>query len=147
MLTFKMFMKQHSFFNGWMDILEKQSNFLWQKIYGFLVCWGWDLNIQPHDKCSTIWSLNYQDKMLSSWCFLILAVVNIQGIYLWCWYSKWYLCSGNCILFLTDDEWMFLRNSHFLWQKLQGVSTQNLRIHANALPFEVDYDLSLCHTE
>ena len=49
--------------NWWMDVLEKQSNVLWQKMYGAngLGVWG-HLNLQPHDKCSTIWNLNYQDQ-------------------------------------------------------------------------------------
>ena len=57
--------------NWWMDVLEKQSNHvLWQKMYGVkavngLGIWG-HLNLQPHDKCSTIWNLNYQDQMLST---------------------------------------------------------------------------------
>ena len=66
-------------------------------------------------------------------CFnTVCGEKDIQGTYLWCQYSKWYLCMGNGILFLTD-EWMFLRNSHFFVTKNvspQGVSTQNLSIHA-----------------
>ena len=56
--------------NWWMDVLEKQSNVLWQKMYGANgLGIGGHLNLQPHDKCSTIWNLNYQDQMLSTSCF------------------------------------------------------------------------------
>ena len=49
-----------------MDVLEKQSNVLWQTIYGSNgVGVGEHLNLQPHDKFSTNWNLNYQDHMLS----------------------------------------------------------------------------------
>ena len=126
-----------------MDVLENQSNFFCGRKFvapmglngmGF---WG-HLNLHPHDKCSTTWSLNYHDQMLSTSCFSMLTVVkkDIQGIYLWCWYSKWYLCTGNNILFLTDDEWMFLRNSHFLWQRIshpRGFQPRTLGFMPNTL--------------
>ena len=100
--------------NWWMDVLEKQSNVLWQKMYGAngLGVWG-HLNLQTHDKCS-----------------------------LW---------TGNGILFLTDDEWIIFRISkNNLWQKMshsRGFQPKTFGFMSNALPFEVDSDLSLCQTE
>ena len=81
--------------------------------------WGGHLNLQPPDKFSTNWNLNYQDQMLSTSCFKLIPVHWQQHF------------------ILTDEEWMILRNCFcdkiFLWQKCltsRRVSTQNHRIHA-----------------
>ena len=99
---------------------------------------GGHLNLQPHDKVSNNWNLNYQDQMLSTSCFFntdygekrysgyLFVVLIFKMIPLhWQWH-----------FILTDVEWMILRNFFcdkiFLWQKCltsRRVSTQNLRIH------------------
>ena len=87
----------------------------------------WNSNLMSNALPFEVWTIKTR-------CFLP-SVFNadcgekdIQGIHLWCWYSKWYLCTGSGILFLTDDEGMFLRNGHFFGKKCltAGVSTQNL---------------------
>ena len=117
-----------------MDVLEKQSIFCGRK---WLVPMGWGfrghLNLQPHDKCSTIWSLNYQDQMLSTSCFLILTVV--KKIY------RIFICGvviQNDICALATACYFWLMMNVCSWEivifcdknvSLQVVSIQNLRIH------------------
>ena len=90
------------------------------------------MNLQPHDKFSTDWNLNYQDQMLSTSYFfntdygekryseylfvvLIFKMIPVAMTFYF-----------NCCR-MEDLE------KKFLWQKClhsRRVSTQNLRIHA-----------------
>ena len=93
---------------------------------------GGHQNLQPHDKFSTNWNLNYQDQMLSTSCFSILWWKEIFRVFI-CGVNIQNDTSALATAFiLTDVEWMILR-IFFLWQKCltsRRVSTQNLRIHA-----------------
>ena len=95
-------------------------HFLWQKIMGPMR-WGfggtWTSNLMTN---TLLWP--FEVGTIKTRCFL--SHVFNTG----CGEKDLYN-----ILFLTDDEWMFLRNNQFLWQKMshsKGGSTQNLRIHA-----------------
>ena len=151
MLTFQMLMQQHSFSTDEWISLRNSPIFLWQKIYGSNGVgvghvWG-HLNIQPHDKCSTIWNLNCQDQMLSTSCFfwLICRVftygVNIQN--------------DTCALATAFYFWLRMNGCSweivsFLWQKMshsREFQPRTLAFMLNALSFEVDSDLSLGQME
>ena len=118
---------------------------------------GEHLNLQPHDKFSTNWNLNYQDQMLSTSCFLILTMVkrDIQGGYLFVvLIFKMIPVHWQRHFILTEVEWMVLRNffaTKFFCDKnvslVGGCQSRTLGFMPNALPFEVDSDLSLCQTE
>ena len=84
MLTFKMLRQQHILSTDeWIDVLEKQSNVLWQKMYranGLGV--GGHLNLQWQMLYHLKFELSRQDAFYIM--FLILNVVkrDIHGIYL-----------------------------------------------------------------
>ena len=159
-------MQQHSFFNWWMDILEKQSNFMWQKINGFSGvggcwgwgwggCWGWGVETWTSNLVTN--ALPFEVWTMKTRCFQILAAVF--QYWLW-WIFRLFIYGVNfqnytCALAKAFYFWLMMNGCS--WEivifcdknvSLQGVSTQNLRkLGFMPMPFEVDSDLSLCHTE
>ena len=105
-----MLRQQHLFSNWWMDVLEKQSNVLWQKIYGS--------NGAPEPPIS--WQILYQLKFeLSRPDAFYIMFQNDTSALATAFYFNWWR---------MDDLENF-----FLWQfflSSRRVSTQNLRIHA-----------------
>ena len=93
-------------------------------------------NLQPHhDKCSIIWSLNYQDHMLSTSCFFLILTV-VKKIY------RMFICgiviqNYTCALATASYFWLMMNGCSWVIVifcdknvSLQVVSIQNLRIHA-----------------
>ena len=155
MLAFKILRQQHFFSNWWMDVLEKQSNVLWQKICGSNGVGGGHQNLQPHDKFSTNWNLNYQDQMLSTSCFLILWWKEIFRVFI-CGVNIQNDTSALATAFYfnwcrMDDLENFFFVTNFFCDKnvslVGGCQPRTSGFMPNALPFEVDSDLSLCQTE
>ena len=144
-----------------MDILEKQSIFLWQKIYGsnevgVFFFWG-----------GGTWTSN-----------LIMLMTNALPFEVWTIKTRCFLphvfntgfgekdIQGTCIYFygvILKNDTCALAKAFYFWQ-MNGCSYRNsfcdkkcltpgvfqprtLAFMLNALPFEVDSDISLCHME
>ena len=135
-----MLRQQHLFSNWGMDVLEKQFNVLWQKMYGSKGGGGgtWTPNLMTNSLPIEIWTIktrcvlhhfyntDYGEKRYSGYLFVVLIFKMIP--------VHW-----QRHFILTNVEWMILRiffffdNFFFLWQKClnsRRVSPQNLRIHA-----------------